>query len=237
MIPISSQRLLSIWEQGDRLHPIDRSLLLFSLARPELEPDQLPDLPLGTCNASLLHLQRDNFNKHLPAWVDCPSCGERMEFDLGSMQFPPAPDAKPDSVEVMGLSFKLPTSRDLARIAGYRVEADRCGQILFEELAEQAHQLPADSADLESLQEQVEAAIEAADPWANLSLALQCPACGTEDEAEFDVAHYLWDAIDSRAQRLLDDIHCLAQAYGWSESEILELSDGRRRSYLQRLFS
>jgi hypothetical protein len=34
---------------------------------------------------------------------------------------------------------------------------------------------------------------------------------------------------------LFDDIHLLAQAYGWSEGEILALSPARRSAYLARV--
>jgi len=34
-------------------------------------------------------------------------------------------------------------------------------------------------------------------------------------------------------RRLLVEVHALASAYGWSEQEILSLSDARRRLYLE----
>jgi hypothetical protein len=36
-----------------------------------------------------------------------------------------------------------------------------------------------------------------------------------------------------RARRALSEVHVLATAYGWSESEIFEMSSARREFYLQ----
>ena len=44
---------------------------------------------------------------------------------------------------------------------------------------------------------------------------------------------YLWDEIDARARRLLDEVHALARTYCWSEEQILALSETRRRAYLR----
>ena len=77
--------------------------------------------------------------------------------------------------------------------------------------------------------------MDAADPWAELTLGIRCPACGHEDGAAFDIAAYLWEEIDSHARQLLDDIHTLATAYGWTEPDILALSDARRAAYLARV--
>ena len=46
---------------------------------------------------------------------------------------------------------------------------------------------------------------------------------------------FLWDEVDVRARRLLDEVHALAGAYGWSEQRILALSEARRRAYLDRV--
>ena len=43
----------------------------------------------------------------------------------------------------------------------------------------------------------------------------------------------LWAELEAVARRLAMEVHTLASAYGWSESEILSLSDARRRLYLE----
>ena len=43
---------------------------------------------------------------------------------------------------------------------------------------------------------------------------------------------FLWAEIHAWAQQLLRDVHTLAIAYGWSETEVLALPAARRRAYL-----
>jgi hypothetical protein len=84
----------------------------------------------------------------------------------------------------------------------------------------------------------VEAVIDsivAADPQADIRIDLECPACAARWLAPFDVASYLWTELDALARRTLIQVHQLASAYGWTESEVLDLSPRRRAAYLEIL--
>ncbi len=234
---MTPDRLLSAWEQGARRHPIDRALLMFSLAESDFGPGQLADVPLGRRNAALMNLHRDCFGNRLLAWLDCPACGERMEFELDAARLPPTQAQIVDVVEVEGYRFELPTSRHLARLAHGAEDHETAAWQLLHDCAECAASLPDDRQALAQLLHAVETVIEDADPWANIALDVCCPACGQEDEADFDIASYLWNKIEQRAQHLLDDIHVLAQSYGWSETDILTLSETRRAAYLAKVQS
>jgi hypothetical protein len=39
--------------------------------------------------------------------------------------------------------------------------------------------------------------------------------------------------VQAAAERVLLDVHALARAYGWTESEVLRLTPARRSAYLQ----
>ena len=82
--------------------------------------------------------------------------------------------------------------------------------------------------------ERLEAALESADPHADLSLSLTCSACAATWTTPLDIASYLWVELEDRARQLLDEVHHLARAYGWSEREILSLTQERRTAYLER---
>jgi hypothetical protein len=75
----------------------------------------------------------------------------------------------------------------------------------------------------------------AADPAAEISLRLTCPACAYEWELLFDIAEFFWTEISAQAQRLVREIDALARAYGWTEREILSLPAQRRQTYLEML--
>jgi hypothetical protein len=43
----------------------------------------------------------------------------------------------------------------------------------------------------------------------------------------------VWAEVDVRARRLLADVATLARTYGWTEPEVLALSEARRAAYLR----
>jgi hypothetical protein len=233
MHPPSVEALLAVWERGRHCHPVDRAVLLHSLAAPEAEPDSLPDEPVGRRNAALLQLRVATFGNRLRGLVDCPQCGTRLECELDAATLLGLPPGNHRMVQVDGLVFRQPTTRDLAAI----VAADRpavgalrllqhCVVPLGEHLGDSL---------LEGLRDRVEAALEQADPWANLAFDLRCDVCGQAWSSSFDIAGFLWEEVEAYAERVLDDVHRLARAYGWSEDAILALSDARRDAYLERV--
>ena len=79
---------------------------------------------------------------------------------------------------------------------------------------------------------QIEAAIAEADPNAEILLNLTCPACGERFQELFDIVTHLWDEISAYAKDIAYETHLLARYYGWSEREILAMSEHRRQTYL-----
>jgi hypothetical protein len=233
MQALSAGQLLDLWDQGVRRHPLDRALLLFAVAEPERPAHTLADVPLGACHSALMRLRWASFGQQLPAWLDCPHCGERMEFELGPAQLPPmAPP--PAVVEVSGQRFRCPALRDLAALLD-SPDVEQAARRLLHLCADVEGALPTDEHDQHALLQRLETTLEAADPWACLGVAYQCPACERHGDTEIDIASYLWEEIEGHARQLLDEVHLLAQAYGWSEAQVLALSDVRRTAYLTRV--
>ena len=230
----SSHSLLTTWEQGRRRHPLDRGLLLFALAAPEIDREALADQPLGLRNAALLRLRQALFGDGLSACVDCPVCGEKLEFSVSASQLLARNESSRASIEVDGLSFRLPTTRDLARIASTDDRAGAAHQLLLSLLATDSE---ADELAAVDLTGKVGAALEEADPCLDFAMNLQCPACGHGWTSSFDVAGFLWDEVEVHARHMLDEVHVLARAYGWTEPEILALSESRRAAYLERVLA
>jgi hypothetical protein len=233
MIAPSSSQLLTLWEQGERRHALDRGLLLYGFAAPETPLQTLADAPLGQCNMALMRLRETLFGSRLSLWADCPGCGQRMQFELDPAQLPPTQVAA-EWIEVQGLRFRCPTSRDLAEIA-HCTDLDQAADQLLRACAAPEVRLPNDPHAMRSLRDAVENALETADPWSDLSLLFQCPACDYRGDASLDIGRVLWENLDARARHLLNEVHLLAQAYGWSEPQILALSDTRRAAYLARV--
>jgi len=229
MQPLSGHALLVAWEHGRNRHPVDRALMLRALSAPGVDPDALADEPLGRCNAALLEVRVATFGRRLRAQVNCPQCAVLLELELDTMELLNVRHEPADSVEVGRLRFRPPCNRDLARIAGEANPDIAAGRLLTLCALDE----PKDT-DIHPLLAEVERALERADPWSDLSLAVRCDACGWQWSEALDVPALLWDEVEHRARALLDEVHLLAEAYGWSEDTILNLSDQRRAAYLQR---
>ena len=77
--------------------------------------------------------------------------------------------------------------------------------------------------------------MEELDPLAELPLAITCDRCEHQWSALFDIVLFLWQDVEQAAQRLLDEVHVLAEAYGWREEEILAVSAARRKYYIDKI--
>jgi len=48
-----------------------------------------------------------------------------------------------------------------------------------------------------------------------------------------DIVAFFWEEISAKANRLLEEVHTLALAYGWNEMDILSMSVRRRQFYFE----
>lgn len=234
--------LLAVWEAGLTHHGPERALLLHRAARPESGTDALRSVPVGEREADLLALRRALFGERMQTRVECGACGEAMEFDLDARDLAAAGPEQPESplrVEdgEWVVEFRLPTVADIEAAAAAGPDAPQHLLARCTLSAVRAGQpVPADrlpSALPEPVRRRLADAVAAADPAADVTLNVACPACGEATRAELDITSYLWTELDSWARDLLLDVHLLATAYGWSEPEILALSPLRRRYYLE----
>lgn len=76
-------------------------------------------------------------------------------------------------------------------------------------------------------------ALEAFDPLLAFTLSLTCPACGRSADHPVDLEALALARLQARQALLLREIHQLAGAYGWTESEILAVPAARRARYLE----
>jgi hypothetical protein len=233
---LSNVDLLSLWERGRRLHPLDRGLLAIHTAFPETRGESVADWPLGRRNRALAELRAACFGVALQCWTTCPECGEKIELNLNTDTIiPPDEPGEPreQTITVNGEIFRLPSSRDLARVATELPdEADSAAAARALLRACRVAELSEKSWSEEEM-EIIGENLAQADPLAEILLGFQCPACAGNCNQALDLPTFLWAEVDAMVRRLLVEVHALASAYGWSEQEILSLSDARRRLYLE----
>src|SRR4051794_20362749 len=85
MRALSTAELLSAWEASAPLPPHQRALALLSVALADGNAApvcDLAELSIGQRDAYLLTLREQTFGSRLQSLTVCPSCGERLEFEL-----------------------------------------------------------------------------------------------------------------------------------------------------------
>jgi hypothetical protein len=232
MRPLSQADCLALWESGQTLHPLDRGLLAVHAAFPESRSESVADWPIGRRNRALAELRCACFGRWIRGWTACEQCNDKLEFEVdGDALAESAVPSEPAPVEVQGRKFRLPTSRDLAKIAGVHDPSTAAMQLLDQCLVAKA---PASSPNWsEEYLDQIGETMAAADPLAEITLHFDCPACSHSFDQSLDLISFFWSEMEGRAKRLMLDVHTLASVYGWSESEILALSPARRDFYLE----
>jgi hypothetical protein len=237
MRALSNADFLTLWENGHRLHPLDRGLLAIRASLPEglggrVADEPVADWPLGRRNRALAELRTLYFGPRLEGWTACSQCGETLEFEVDCRKLAETyEEASSQPIAVQGSTFRLPTSRDLARIAG-ETDPQRAVLLLLQNCAidhEESEPLRWSESEIEEVAEKM----ALADPLAEIALGFECPVCHHTSEEVLDLSTFLWAEIETRAKRLLLEIHALAISYGWAESAILAMSDVRRATYLQ----
>lgn len=234
----SVTELLQAWERGLAQPGYERALILLAAAMPDHPPQELAEWSFGRRDAALLQLRETLFGTQLVSVTNCPQCRVRLEleFTTTDIQAPFTQDKELDVRFAAAegdyvIRVRLPNTSDLRALA---IFPDR-DQLLLRCVLESKRNKQTCSP--ESLSPEVRAEIirqmEAADPQANVQLALRCVECETEWPAAFDILSFLWEEIDRWALRTLREVHVLASAYGWSEAEILALNPQRRQRYLE----
>jgi len=234
MASISAQELLTVWERGRGLHPVDRALVLLAAAEPGTPGEALASLAVGERDARLLAVREQLFGPELDCLVDCVHCGERLEFSLSTADLRAQPDAVTPATELelayngQRLRFRRLDSYDLATIAGCADPAEARRLLARRCLLEPGGvDLTAELIDL------IAERLARCDPHAEILLTLVCPACGQDQQRLFDIATFVWAELVAQAQRLLREVDVLARRYGWREADILALSPARRQAYLE----
>jgi len=224
--------LLDLWEQGTALSPVERALALAGASGAEI--GVLRGRPYGRTNAGVLALREAMIGPDLAATASCPGCGTRVEFAVGAEGLRAQPALGDGGTVEMGeyvVDWRLPTPDDLLEAAG-AAEPGRALRRRCLAVASVAGD-PVDPVGLpDDLVDRAEVAMAEADPLAEVLVGLTCPECGIAFESDLDLGSFVWAEVEARARRVLQEVDTLARAYGWTEDDVLGLSESRRSAYL-----
>jgi hypothetical protein len=244
MESLTAQELLSWWEAGLAQPPSQRAMILLSAATGEAVSVAGRTITVGERDAQLLGLRERLFGPDLAAQARCRQCGEDLDFTLNTCALRrdrPAVDRDYKTAILDGLliEFRVPTIDDLLAISEFDDAGAAARTLLARCVRNVARQGVALSvADLtQHAIDLLGESMRQADPLAEIQVSLACPSCGKTSPAIFDIASFLWHELDVGARRIIDEVHALARAYGWSETAILGMPGARRQLYLERIAS
>jgi hypothetical protein len=243
---LSAAEQLNVWEQGQKQTFHQRALLLLAASCSDISISELVQLSIGQRDRYLLALQELTFGQQLACLVKCPECKEQLDlafktteilagnYDLGR-EITELAEIQSLNVENYKVDFRLPNSLDmieLENIQDKRLPRQRLLERCFLMTVHNEEQVSFDQLPPNVI-EAVTERMAQVDSQSDVQLSLVCPACAHQWLATFDIVSFLWNEISMMAQRILYEVHVLAKAYGWSETEILTMSPFRRQCYLE----
>jgi len=242
MIRPTATALLGAWERGVSQSAVQRALTLLSLVRTDTETDQCALLSIGRRDMQLLNLREWAFGSQMTGHAACPACALELELnftvsEIRSISHGDVPESCNLGFGDYEVCFRLPNSADLQALADNSDAASSACRLLKRCLIRACKY--GEEIEFEQLPFEVQTAISERmgeiDPLGDVQLSLKCPQCGHNWKAPFDIVSFLWTEIHAWAHRLLREVHALASAYGWRESDILALSPWRRQAYLEMI--
>ncbi|TAL02276.1 MAG: hypothetical protein EPO07_07530 [Verrucomicrobia bacterium] len=237
---LNSAEVLWVWERGSRETPARRALTILAPVCTEATRQSLARLTLGERDARLLELRERTFGPRLSSVVRCPACDQEVQADFETKDV----RVRHGAIKLSGewrqggivARLRLPDGDDL-EAAGRAADAGTARRELIARCILEARAVAGGVVALAALPEEfitaAAARISAADPQANIELALRCPECAHAWSELFDIADFFWTELQAYAHRLLREVHELAAAHGWSEAEVLALTPARRAAYLE----
>lgn len=222
---LTARELLTTVESIVRYDPVRRSCALAMVASGQ-SFDTIAALPVGERDKLVFEFCIREVGPTVECFERCPTCDAEVElaFSLRELlsSLPEAQTGRAlldgDEVDVHPVSSSVLLDAMGASDPRVRI-LSRCTGLPRGRVADHFDEL--------------RATLSETDPSADVELAMCCPECGSHSSVPFDIVAYTWSRLRDAYRRVLLEVHRLARAYGWSEATVLELSEARRRAYLQ----
>jgi len=241
--PVSTAQLMQLWESARAAPSCQFGVVILRFAAPELSEEQLLNMSTGARDGLLLRVRLQWFGPLVQSSTPCTSCKLPIEADLDLQQFTPpltlkAPYSecsyKGKTIRVRGLRVKDEIEYATRGLSGAKATSFILDKVIAKQCFDRQNVLKEIEND-PAFFKQIEEHMEIADPWATVWLNLACQECKAEHSLLFDIKDILYNDLQNWFAEIMEQIHILARAYGWSEQEILSLSSQRRLWYCRRV--
>ena len=218
------------------------------------------DLLVGDRQYLLLKLRALTFGDDVVATVNCPwpDCGRPLDLEFRLSDIPVrdtqvisllhevvlSPEASGEDVSATNatrIRFRLPNGGDqeaLSPLMGEN-EAEALSLLLrrcIHSIDDDEQRTPELINGLSPLARmEIEKAMQARAPGLELEMGTDCPECGRQFVAPFDMQEFFFGELRTSRDLLYREVHYLAYHYHWSEAEILGMRREKRRHYIEVL--
>jgi len=209
--------------------------VLLDLPSAAVRPDDAWRMSIGDRDRVVAELQRHCFGDRVSSVARCGSCDGsfEIEFSLSALierqtdGHPPAsaeargPDDHGFYTVPAGGRFRLVTAEDERALLG--VPAEKAAEVLLSRCVPDRARAAGD--------QETEALVKALDPVLSLEIPAACAECGAAQRVDFDLPRFFLASLFRERPLLIQEVHWIAKAYGWSHAEILALPRAVRRAY------
>jgi hypothetical protein len=231
--------IIECWEKSHNRHPLEAALIILNTVIPSKSKKDFAWMNIGNRNLFLFHIREKFFGKKINMLTSCPNCNAELEsiftFDATLL------NEKTNNTELFEFSpedyqitYRLPNSYDLASASKCNEVLSARGDILKNciiKLSKEDKIIP-----LSFLPEEIISKLSKEmsnkNPYAETLLDLNCRGCNHKWTIVFDIAAFILSEINFYAQNILRNVHALASAYHWNESEIINMSTYKRNWYI-----
>ncbi|MFO1063075.1 MAG: hypothetical protein U0892_04280 [Pirellulales bacterium] len=232
---VQERQLLQVWERAYASSSVERVVHLSALACPALSVEEILDLPIGVRDGRLIALRQSLFGDQVESTVTCSACSSKLELSFDLTPMTEAARAVSDTTFTSNwksstVMLRCPTTRDVLLID--RTDADSAPNLIRQCIIDCADDIALDCVQDESFRRAFTESIQQRDPLGLIEFNMTCSECRAAFTTVFDISRFLWTELDAWCRKLMTDIHSLARAYGWTESEVLNLGPWRRQVYL-----
>lgn len=163
----------------------------------------------------------------------CPGCDEELEVELTREELLDAEHRATTTVTFEGrrgpVVLRRPTGADQLRWleTSYPDELAANRAIVASLVVERAS-----DEDLGDLLQRIDEELASCDPLVGGEIEIRCFSCDATSKHPVDVVSRVLARCVTLQRRLVEAVHQLASAYGWTEDQVLALSPRRRAEYL-----
>jgi|WetSurMetagenome_2_1015567.scaffolds.fasta_scaffold32907_4 hypothetical protein len=241
MMKLQDKIIIEVWERIANQHLLESALTILNSVMPEIPKKDFAEMSIGRRNYLLTQIRDKLIGRDLNCFTVCPKCNSELEFSF-SLEATINPPKGEDLffvfiVDDYVIRYRLPNSIDLAAASKckdfYSAKNTILNSCLIDLTKNDQKIFLSDLPEEIILKLSHDMSIK--DPAAESVIDLVCQDCNYSWATIMDIAFFLIAEINFYAKNILRDVHQLASAYGWSESEIIGMSPPKRNWYLNAL--